>query len=294
MESSDYPALFSASDAASLKAQRTFVRLLAGQLFIFVAASGLGLLTSVFDQESGRVLTAMTAILLTIGILLIWLLRAWRPEKVWFDCRAVAESVKTVSWRYMMHVTPFRSEAAFVDKRFIEHLRAIRKDRPGVERHLAGLAASAAEITDFMRDARKRALPERRDLYVNKRLLDQKTWYESKAAENRKAGQNWLLAIIVIQAAALSVAILRVALTGLALSPVPFLMTLASSFLAWTQAKRHEELTEPYALAAQELRELEVLTVDVTDEQTFEKFVIDAEEAISREHTMWRARRTFR
>lgn len=296
METSDYPALFSASDMASLKAQRTFFQLLGGQLFIFILASALGLVPTLFNHRFGGVLTALTAVLLAIGILLMWFLRAWRPEKVWFDCRAVAESVKTATWRYMMHVTPFGTESdpSSAEKRFVEQLRAIRRDRPGVEKFITGLAASATEITDFMRNARKLSLPERKDLYIRKRLLDQNAWYESKAAANRKTGQTWLLAIIVIQTAALALAIFRIALPGLVLNPVPLLMTIAATCLAWTQAKRHEELTEPYALAAQELRELGVLSTDLNDEEKFEKLVIDVEEAISREHTMWRARRIFR
>ena len=30
-----------------------------------------------------------------------------RDDKVWFDCRAIAESTKTATWRYMMKTTPF-------------------------------------------------------------------------------------------------------------------------------------------------------------------------------------------
>jgi SMODS and SLOG-associating 2TM effector domain 1/SMODS and SLOG-associating 2TM effector domain 3 len=295
MEAANYPALFSSSDAASLKAQRTFGRLLGTQLLIFVLASGLGVIAAGLGRKSGDWLALTTAVLLIAGVLLMWLLRAERPEKVWFDCRAVAESVKTATWRYMMQVPPFGAELdqASTDTKFVEELAAIRTDRPGVEKYLAGLATGPTEITDFMVRARALCLRERHDLYIRDRLQDQKVWYETKAATNRGTADRWLKAIIALQLAALGLAILHLLFASLYISPVPVLMTLASSLLAWTQAKRHEDLTEPYALAAQELRELESLAKDVNDPQTFEKYVADVEETISREHTMWRARRSM-
>jgi hypothetical protein len=70
-------------------------------------------------------------------------------------------------------------------------------------------------------------------------------------------------------------------------------MTVASSMLAWTQARRHEDLVEPYAVAAQELRELRSLLPKLTGVASFRKFVSDVEESISREHTKWLARRSI-
>jgi len=144
-----------------------------------------------------------------------------------------------------------------------------------------------------MRSARLLGLPERKQLYIRDRLQDQFTWYESKAANNREQADNWLYVVLGIQVVALAIAILRILISGVPLNPVSILMTVASGALAWTQAKRHEDLTEPYALAAQELRELAALAHDISDAETFEKLVLDVEEAISREHTMWRARRSL-
>ena len=55
--------------------------------------------------------------------------------------------------------------------------------------------------------------------------------------------------------------------------------------------KRHNELAQTYGLAAQELEELESITVSLTEEGKFLQIVEQVEEAISREHTMWCARR---
>ena len=291
----DYPALFSSTDAASLRAQKTFFRLFGAQLLILLSVSVLGLVVSTVANSIASWLSVFIAALLGTGVVLMWFLRAQRPEKVWFDCRAVAESVKTASWRYMMQVVPFGSDfdQASTDRKFIEELAAIRMERAGVEKHLAGLSAGSREITEFMRQTRTLPLQQRQAIYMRERLQDQKAWYETKASLNRGVSDASLKWVIAIQLAALILAILRIRMPGLHPNPVSLLMTLASSLLAWTQAKRHEELAEPYGLAAQELRELESLAADVNDQQLLERFVTDVEEAISREHTMWRAKRSM-
>jgi len=52
------------------------------------------------------------------------------------------------------------------------------------------------------------------------------------------------------------------------------------------------DLSQSYGLAAQELNALADLVVRQTDEGAFGTWVQEVEAAISREHTMWLARRT--
>ena len=55
--------------------------------------------------------------------------------------------------------------------------------------------------------------------------------------------------------------------------------------------KRHSELAQTYALAAQDLGELEAIAMDIAEEEEFLALVEQVEDTISREHTMWCARR---
>ncbi len=55
--------------------------------------------------------------------------------------------------------------------------------------------------------------------------------------------------------------------------------------------KRYDELSNAYSLAGQELTELETIAETTTEERDFVQLVEQVEEAISREHTMWRAKR---
>jgi SMODS and SLOG-associating 2TM effector domain 1 len=69
------------------------------------------------------------------------------------------------------------------------------------------------------------------------------------------------------------------------------LLALAAAFTAWTQLGRNDELSQSYALANQELLSIKALPGTVDTEQELVKVVRDGEGAISREHTMWIAKR---
>jgi hypothetical protein len=64
-----------------------------------------------------------------------------------------------------------------------------------------------------------------------------------------------------------------------------------SAIAAWTRFRRHDELSKSYSLAAQELAFLRAEVEDATHERAFRKAVDATESAISREHTMWMAKR---
>lgn len=294
MIESDYPALFQASDAASLRAQRLFVYLFRLQLLVFLTASFFSCFVWFLTGIVAKIAVILVAALIIVGIFVTWFLRSEKPERVWFDCRAVAESTKSLAWFYMMAVGPYGGQlpVADVNKKFVDDLAAIRRDRPLVEKHIAGRASAVSEISGLMRETRAKPFQERKALFITNRLENQRSWYESKATANRKVAKQWLNGVIVVQAAALILASWRIVSADVALVFVSLLMTTGSSMLAWTQAKRHEELVEPYALAAQELRELSTMGLDV-NEQSFQTFVSDVEDCISREHTMWRARRSL-
>jgi len=59
---------------------------------------------------------------------------------------------------------------------------------------------------------------------------------------------------------------------------------------AWLALKQHTTLRAAYALTAAEL-EKQIATLSSTSDDDWPKSVADAEEAISREHTMWLASR---
>ncbi len=73
--------------------------------------------------------------------------------------------------------------------------------------------------------------------------------------------------------------------------PVESVAVAAGAVLTWLQAKKHNELNSSYALAAHEIVLIKGESLDVETEQNLSAFVLDSENAFSREHTQWTARK---
>jgi len=65
----------------------------------------------------------------------------------------------------------------------------------------------------------------------------------------------------------------------------------AAAAAAWLQTKDHANVAQAYAVAARELWAIEQRLGEPRDEREWADFVESAERAISREHTLWLARR---
>jgi hypothetical protein len=191
----------------------------------------------------------------------------------------------------MMNAHPFQ-ESDSVEKRFVAELQEIRKAMPDSAKHLASqMDGSASAITDFMRQLRRHPYDERKQFYIESRLRDQKKWYSDKANMNARSGERWFWLTAGFQIIAVMIAIITIAIGSLRFNFIPALMAFAAVVAAWSQMKRYDELAKAYALAAQELIELEAIAENLNQESSFPQFVEQVEGAISREHTMWCARR---
>jgi len=291
MSDRDYPGLFQGADAAAASAQKTYFLLQRLYLGSLIVGGMIGMLTSLFTGGKLTWTYTLMAIVLSMGLLVLWISRSRRDDNAWFDCRAIAESVKTATWRFMMIAPPFQNHDA-VDQHFVSELQEIRNARPECQNHLAGVvAASKTAITDFMRKVRGVAYDNRKRFYIEQRLRDQKSWYSRKAELNARRGAQWFWGTAGLQAIAVVVAIIQASTGGVGINMVPVLTTCAAVVAAWNQMKRHDELKKTYALASQELGELEAIANNLDSENDFQKLVEQVEEAISREHTMWCARR---
>lgn len=294
MSDDNCPGLFRCADATSLKAQRAYLCFHKVYLGSLVMSSATSAFAAFGTPGANAWLYIAMAIILTVGLLILWVMRARQDDKVWFDGRAVAESVKTATWRFMMKVNPFHIDAN-ADRQFISELKEIREARPHLGKHIAAVMdANGLAITDFMRQKRSASLEDRRAFYASDRVHDQKSWYSQKAKMNVDSGARWFWITVGLQIAAVTLAIIQAATGGLGINVVPVITTCAAVFAAWSQMKRHEELAQSYTLAAQELEELETIASNQTSEDAFSQLVEQAENSISREHTMWCARRDVR
>ena len=67
-------------------------------------------------------------------------------------------------------------------------------------------------------------------------------------------------------------------------------VTLIAIIIGWRRSKQYSELVEPYQNAARELNEIRQEIVLTKEEFDFQCLVLEIEQAISREHTMWLAK----
>jgi SMODS and SLOG-associating 2TM effector domain 3/SMODS and SLOG-associating 2TM effector domain 1 len=216
-----------------------------------------------------------------------WLL--WgKPEKEWYDSRAVAESAKTLSWQYAVAGGEFGREAkdGVVRSRFLSRLEDILEE----VKRLGLSSGEGSQLSPRMEALRRSNFAERRSTYTQHRIRQQRSWYAGKATWNEKRRRIWTAVTIVLLAAGLIAGLAR-AFYGLELDLLGPLAAAASSAMAWARSKDYAELAAAYSVTTHELGVVEAEAASIKDEKMWASFVERAERAISREHTLWKARR---
>jgi hypothetical protein len=279
------PALQRSANEISLEAQRRFLSALRAHLVLLVFAA----LLSVINHPHWLFAVFQAIVLLLILALSVFL-ASRRPDKLWYASRALAESVKTLSWRFACRAEPFDSSDEESQKTFRVKLRQIVEQNREIAGQLAP-SASDVQVTDEMMAARAMGLAERQRLYLEQRINDQLTWYVKKAGLNKRAAKYAFGVLIAVNASAVLLALFRIQYPNTPLWPTDVFVAASASLLAWMQAKRYSELSSSYALTAHEISLIREQTALVTSEVSFSDFVGDTENAFSREHTQWTARR---
>jgi hypothetical protein len=281
----DFPALYRSANDLSLTSQRHFFRALKVHLVTLVVAASLSLVS--FPHWSVAALQ-LSALLAALGCSIYMF--SVRPDRLWYAGRAVAESIKTLAWRYICRAEPFQGEDAADRSAFQQKLRTVVEQNRDVIKALTKYL-DEVQITPAMEHLRSRALDERRATYAKERIADQLSWYAKKAAFNRRMSKSFFWALISINSIAAFVAIVRIASPNQPFWPTDILVAIAASLLSWMQAKRFSELAGSYALAANEIGFIREQAMLPATSDEFSVFVSDAENAFSREHTQWIARR---
>jgi len=290
-EDRDLSPIFHAADTSSLAAQSQFLTALAVRLIGLVAAGAFGLAT----WKSGKAPTDWAGVLAALCffaavIVEIYLLRM-RPERTWYEGRAAAESVKTLSWRYSVGGEPFnigtRSEED-TERLFLGQLVAVI----GVLKDLNVRPPSVGEqqITEPMRKLRSESFDERKRVYEIGRVAEQQQWYQRKARWNSKRALSWTVTILIVEIIGV-IAALAKAIGTVDGDVLIFAGAVVASMTAWLQTKQHQTLATAYAVTAIELASVRTKIGWQTNEKDWAKFVSEAEEAFSREHTLWKASR---
>ena len=285
MQEQDFPALYRSADELSLESQRHFFRALKLHLVLLVIAAAL----SIANIPHWAVAACQLVALLGALSCSIYLFSK-RPDRYWYAGRAVAESIKTITWRYVCRAEPFHGGDAIARSDFQQKLKAIVDQNKDVAQALTN-HLDAPQITQTMTQMRAAPLDDRKVTYAASRIKDQLTWYAKKASFNKRTSSGFFWALIATNGVAVICAILRIKFVYMPFWPTDVFVVAAASLLSWMQAKRFSELAASYALAAHEIGLIREQSLSPSTEEAFSQFVGDAENAFSREHTQWVARK---
>ena len=289
---SDLPGLYQVADAASLQSQKDYSRGLAMYLLLLIIAALASFLTPFLVDIPIVTFNLILAILFLVTLsIMIWL-RVKRPDDIWYNGRVIAESVKTRTWRWMMKAEPYYDyeDTEVATKKFIYDLKIILKQNQTLIGAIGVSVSAKKAITEKMLAIRLLPIKEREKIYRKERIDNQAEWYSKKSVFNKKRAQNWFWLTVVLHAAAIIMILYRIQDPQVKL-PIEFIIAVATSVLSWLQTKKYNELSSSYSLAAHEIMLIKEEAIKIDTEKQLSDFVVDCENAFSREHTQWVARR---
>lgn len=279
-----FPALGAAADAASEAAQRTFLLLNVAQLTLLSIAALLSGL-NFGDRARDRPIAWAVCGIMFVTLCVSTALRVGKFDDRWFKCRAYAENVKSIGWRFVM--APPVDDAVTMYLAELEQLRARLDD---LQKEFIVRRGSGALITDSMRTAQTLPISSKVALYRKDRLEDQVTWYSNKASQNARSETIWFWFVFLVEFLAIGCAAYQ-AWQLKEINLVGGVASLGTAFIAWSQIKRFSDLDTSYAIAAGDLRSIGEVHFRVEKQEELDRLVQDVETAVSREHSMWLAKR---
>ncbi|WP_341908763.1 DUF4231 domain-containing protein [Polaromonas sp. YR568] len=285
MKSDDFPAAYQSASDLSADSQKAFFRAFVAHMALLLGAA----LISAGSPSYPWAWATQTMMLLGALACACYLFFV-RPERDWYTGRAIAESIKTITWRYVVRAEPFNGDDQDAKLKMVRKLDQIlqqNKESAGkLTNHL-----SKPQITKEMDRIRGLGFDKRKEFYLKNRITDQQEWYASKALFNRKRVTFYFAVLILTITMAIAFSIARVIHPTEPYWPTDVLVTAATVILSWIQAKRFQDLATSYTLAAHEISLIAQNTGRYGNEDSWSDFVGDAENAFSREHTQWVARK---
>lgn len=283
---STFPALHHAADSASEEAQKNLLRLHRLNNILLIAAAfaaGTG------ESEAMAILSCI----LFLGLLGLYIYGQHNDlQGKWYQARALAESIKTATWRFIMCADPFHgADEGVVTESFRKLLSELLNQNRGIADYLCGDLSTKDQITSEMLATRRLPFEEKREHYLENRISDQLGWYARKSKANRSSAKRWFIGLCSVYGVAILCLLVRIAEPDIPAFPVDVLAVAAGCMIGWVQVKRFSELAIAYGLTAHEIGIIKSRFKGVTDSAELSRFVSDAENAFSREHTQWAARR---
>lgn len=283
-----YPTLYEASDNASNRAQAAELLCYKLNSIFLIIASALTLFSTVTMVVA---IASAIAFLVSLSAYLYSQHKNYKGQ--WYQARALAESIKTATWRFMMQADPFDSESITQDTtRYRSLLTELLKENSTLGEILADYATSSVDqLPHLTIEIRDKEFADKRMVYLSDRIDDQLKWYLGKSSENKKRSRRYIKWISFTYGVAIVLLLIRIGNPTLNYLPIDLFAVTAMILIGWKQLRRFDELASAFTLTAHEVGIIKSRFRDVTTASALSDFVSDAENAFSREHTQWAARR---
>ncbi|MGO7018498.1 DUF4231 domain-containing protein [Rhizobium leguminosarum] len=283
----EFPALYATANRISNNSQFFFLLLVRAEYLLLFGAA-----VASMNFYVAPIYFIIPAVLLICSLVILVVRSLSKPEQQWYQGRALAESIKTSCWKYCMRGEPFGDSDSLPKRRaeFRQYLVEILHANKFIGDRTPADDSAGDQITTSMENARTLSLEERIKYYDTRRIREQRLWYAKRASANKKASKYWVAVGVIAYGIAIVLSLLRITKPDFPFWPIEPIIVVASSILGWAQIKKFNELASSYALTAHEIGILQAKIIEIKTENEFSQFVIEAEQAFSREHTQWVAR----
>ncbi|MDR1363947.1 MAG: DUF4231 domain-containing protein [Spirochaetaceae bacterium] len=283
----DYPAIYKEADNISNKTQKQYLVLLGVFLCILIVSSVL--FTYLNDIFVIKIANAIISLAIVVFSFVFYFNNY---QGVWYNARAVAESIKTISWRYAIKADPYNTPDDNAKKLFLKTIKHIIDMNHDFQKCIEADYGDQQLIPESMTKIRQLPFNERLDIYQKHRIIEQRDWYIKKSKFNKKRS-SLLFCMLIILSFILTIFIFLSFsnTTNNFILPVGILLSMISVLFTWVQTKKYKELEKSYALTAHEIGFIDAQKDEVKTDDLLSEYVDNSENAFSREHTQWIARK---
>ncbi|MFG3499387.1 DUF4231 domain-containing protein [Streptomyces sp. NPDC047928] len=287
----DLPPLFHRTDEIAVSRQREAVQATRLQLLLLVLGACLAAVPGGWRIGSTFQLAGALGASAYAGVLLVTYRASRRRAKShWQLNRSAAEFIKSMSWRYAVHGSPFEADSPDADGVFLARLEEGLGELRKVGWHdprEAEKATGVELITPAMRMLRGKPFRVRKETYVRDRLIEQRNWYHRRAVVSRRATALWSASTVALTLLALLLGVLQTFSVGEAPRLAGLLSAAAASGVAWSEIRRHQPLIAAHSLVEEDLAALHTAMETMVTDETWSAAVYETERIVSPQHTDW-------
>jgi len=287
IKETDFPSLFTSADNASIKARKTDIRWVQIQLGSLLVAAFASAFT-INEKPLSIWITVFISVALLLSIIATWASKMQNSKNNWQRCRTLAESIKRISWFYIMRANQFfglsESEA---NNMFLAEMANLVKQNEDFIAEICLFQTSETVISDNMRTIRNLNAAERNSIYLTGRLQDQVSWYFRKAKSNKITGNRGQSFIILAQVLGIAGAIYTLSIPASNFNPEGLFVNVALIIISWMEYQRYQQLSKLYSVTANKLQLMIDQTRNISDDSKLSQFITQSESEMEKEQFYW-------